>query len=138
MVDVICINFYFGWYGPQRGNLKEAGRTLAEKLEWMHSKYPNTPIIVSEFGAGAIAGQHADPPEMWSEEYQADFITTYWEVLTSKDYVYGGHIWVFADFKIGQAWATTFNRKGIFTRTREPKLAARAVKDLFAKTPTYR
>lgn len=138
IVDVICMNFYFGWYGSERGNLKEAESTLDDRLEWLHGKYPNKPIIVSEFGAEAMAGLHTKPPEMWSEEYQAEFIRTYWKVLTSKDYIYGGHIWVFADFKIGQDWPTTMNRKGLFTRTREPKLAASVVKDLFSKTPTYR
>ncbi len=76
---------------------------------------------------------------MWSEEYQAELIKTYWEVLLSKDYVAGGHIWNFADFRVGQSpRRTTINRKGIFTRTRDPKLAARVVKNLFTNTPTYR
>ena len=76
-------------------------------------------------------------PEMWSEEYQAKFIKKYWEVIRSKNYVVGGHIWNFADFKVGQStFRTTLNRKGIFTRTREPKLSVRIVKELFRNTPT--
>ena len=137
LVDVLCQNFYFGWYS-QYGDLKEAEKLLNETLDQLHEKYPDKPIIVSEFGAEAIAGVHADPPEMWSEEYQAELIKTYWKVLTSKEYVVGGHIWNFADFRAPQSpGRTTLNRKGVFTRTRQPKLAAKVVKKLFARTQTY-
>ncbi|MGC8832383.1 MAG: glycoside hydrolase family 2 TIM barrel-domain containing protein, partial [Thermoproteota archaeon] len=92
----------------------------------------------TEFGADAIAGVHRDPPEMWSEEYQAELIETYWKVMRSKKYVVGGHIWNFADFRVGQSpGRTTLNRKGVFTRTRDPKLSAKKVKELFTSTPIY-
>jgi len=138
MVDVISLNLYFGWY-TQCGNLKKARKLLDETLEKIHERYPEKPIIITEFGAGAIAGVHKHPPEMWSEEYQAEFIKTYWDVLLSKHYIFGGYIWNFADFRVGQStWRTMLNRKGIFTRTRDPKLAVKVVKELFTKTPTYR
>ena len=118
---------------------EEAKKTLSETLDEIHKRFPDKPIIVTEFGAGAIAGVHKHPPEMWSEEYQAELIKTYWKVFLSKDYVAGGHIWNFADFRVGQSpGRTTLNRKGIFTRTRDPKLSVRVVKELFENTPTYR
>jgi len=138
LVDVICQNLYIGWY-LQFGDLETTEKMVDDILEKIHEKHPNKPIIITEFGAGAIAGLHSDPPEMWTEEYQAEFIKTYWKVLTSKEYVSGGHIWAFADFRTPQSSRrTVLNRKGIFTRTREPKLAAKIVKELFTKTPTYR
>ncbi|MFB0522219.1 MAG: glycoside hydrolase family 2 TIM barrel-domain containing protein [Candidatus Bathyarchaeia archaeon] len=138
MVDVQCHNFYYGWYSLS-GDLEGAAKVLSGMLEGIHEQYPEAPILITEFGAGAIHGLHKDPPEMWSEEYQAEMIKTYWEVFLSKDYVVGGHIWVFADFKVGQSVRrTTENRKGIFTRTREPKNAVKVVKHLFHNTPTYR
>ncbi|MEM2374107.1 MAG: glycoside hydrolase family 2 TIM barrel-domain containing protein, partial [Thermoproteota archaeon] len=137
MVDVLCFNFYYGWY-TLYGDLKAASETLSKVLDELHEKYPDKPIIVTEFGADAIAGVHRDPPEMWSEEYQAELIKVYWNVVLSKKYVVGGHIWNFADFRVGQShWRTTLNRKGIFTRTRDPKLSAKIVKELFRNTPTY-
>ena len=76
---------------------------------------------------------------MWSEEYQAEFIRRYWRVFISKGFVVGGHIWNFADFKTGQSYMrTTLNRKGIFTRTRDPKASVKVVKELFTNTPTYK
>ena len=138
MVDVLCHNFYYGWY-LHCGDLSEAAKVLSETLDEIHKRHPDKPIIITEFGAGAIAGVHKNPPEMWSEEYQAEMIKTYWKVLLSKNYVVGGHIWAFADFRVGQSPSrTTLNRKGIFTRTRDPKLSVGVVKELFKNTPTYR
>jgi beta-glucuronidase len=138
IVDVLCHNFYFGWY-TLYGDLATAEKRLSETLDEIHKKFPDKPIIVTEFGADAIEGVHKDPPEMWSEEYQAELIKTYWKVFLSKDYVVGGHIWNFADFRVGQSpGRTTLNRKGIFTRTRDPKASVKVVKELFTNTPTYR
>jgi len=137
MVDVLSFNFYYGWY-TLCGDLEAASRALSSVLDELHKKHPDKPIIVTEFGADAITGVHRDPPEMWSEEYQAELIKTYWNIILSKKYVVGGHIWNFADFRVGQSpGRTTLNRKGIFTRTRDPKLSARIVKELFRNTPTY-
>jgi len=138
LADVLCHNFYFGWY-TLSGDLGAAEKTLSETLDEIHKKFPDKPIIVTEFGADAIEGIHKDPPEMWSEEYQAELIKTYWKVFLAKDFVVGGHIWNFADFRVGQSiWRTTLNRKGIFTRTRDPKSAVKVIKELFTSTPTYR
>ncbi len=138
IVDILCHNFYFGWY-TLYGDLVTAEKRLSETLDEIHKRFPDKPIIVTEFGADAIDGVHKDPPEMWSEEYQAELIKTYWKVFLSKDYVVGGHIWNFADFKVGQSpGRTTLNRKGIFTRTRDPKASVKVVKELFTNTPTYK
>jgi beta-glucuronidase len=138
MIDVLCHNFYYGWY-TLCGDLTAAEKMLGETLDAIHNRYPDKPVIVTEFGADAIDGVHKDPPEMWSEEYQTELIKMYWKVLLSKDYVVGGHIWNFADFRVGQSpGRTTLNRKGIFTRTRDPKASVRIVKELFTNTPTYR
>ncbi|MGQ9479677.1 MAG: glycoside hydrolase family 2 TIM barrel-domain containing protein [Thermoproteota archaeon] len=137
MIDVLCFNFYYGWY-TLCGDLEAAAKTLEDVLDRIHEKYPDKPILITEFGAEAIAGVHRYPPEMWSEEYQAELIKTYWRIICSKNYVAGGHIWNFADFRVGQSpGRTTLNRKGIFTRTRDPKLAVNVVKELFKSTPTY-
>jgi beta-galactosidase/beta-glucuronidase len=46
-----------------------------------HHKYPK-PIVLTEFGADTIPGCHAQPPEMFGEEYQAEMMTRYVEALT--------------------------------------------------------
>jgi len=135
---VICQNLYIGWY-TQFGDLETTKKMVNDFLEKIHREHPDKPVIMTEFGAGAIAGLHSDPPEMWTEEYEAELIETYWKVFTSKEFVSGGHIWTFADFRTPQSYRrTVLNRKGMFTRIREPKLAAKVAKELFEKTPTYK
>jgi len=133
LVDVIGLNFYYGWYS-QCGDLDKAVERLEADLERIHSRHPEKPILITEFGAGAVAGIHTMPPEMWSEEYQSEFIRRYMGVFRSKAYVKGVHIWNLADFKTPQSpGRVVLNRKGVFTRTREPKMAAYTAKEEFEK-----
>jgi beta-glucuronidase len=129
--DVVCLNRYFGWYS-QSGRLDEGCRLLSAELDALHAKFPK-PLILSEFGADTIPGHHAQPPEMFSEEYQAEMLTRYIEVLDSKSFVVGQHVWNLCDFKTGQAVHRMggMNLKGVFTRDRRPKLAAHRLRELW-------
>ncbi len=132
-VDVISLNFYRGWYS-EWGDLDKGVKRMLADLEEIHRRYPNKPIIITEFGASAILGLHSEPPQMWSEEYQAEFIRKYVEALSKRDYVVGLHVWNFADFRTPQTpWRTILNRKGIFTRDRQPKLSVAILSSLFNK-----
>ncbi len=130
-LDVVCLNRYFGWYS-QSGKLDEGCALLSAELDALHQKYPK-PLILTEFGADAVAGHHAQPPEMFSEEYQAEMISRYIEVLNSKPFVVGQHVWNLCDFKTGQAVHRmgALNLKGVFTRDRRPKLAAHRLRELW-------
>jgi len=129
-VDVICLNRYYGWY-TEPGQLDRASHKLSRELDALYQTYKK-PILLSEFGAGAIAGVHAHPAELFSEEYQAELIQKYCEVIESKPYMVGEHVWCFADFKTAQvAYRVTLNRKGVFTRTRQPKLAAHLLRKIW-------
>jgi beta-glucuronidase len=89
-------------------------------------------VIVTEFGADKIPGQHALPPEMFSEEYQAEFLAGYIQVMNGKPFVAGQLVWNLCDFKAGQAVHRMggMNYKGVFTRDRRPKLAAHRLREL--------
>lgn len=129
-VDVICLNRYYGWY-TEPGQLDRASHKLSRELDALYQTYKK-PILLSEFGAGAIAGVHAHPAELFSEEYQAELIQKYCEVIESKPYMIGEHVWCFADFKTAQvAYRVALNRKGVFTRTRQPKLAAHLLRKIW-------
>ncbi len=93
------------------------------------------PLILSEFGADTLAGFHAQPPEMFSEEYQAELLVRYIELLRQKPYVVGEHVWNLCDFKTAQGVtrAGALNYKGVFTRDRRPKLAAHRLRALWNK-----
>lgn len=126
--DVICLNRYWGWY-VYGGQLEKGLAALDEELDatWeIHRK----PIVLTEFGADTLAGAHAEPPVMWTEEYQADFVHGYLEVAARKPFVAGMQVWNFADFAAvpGPMRAAGLNLKGVFTRARTPKLAAHALR----------
>lgn len=132
-LDVVCLNRYLGWYS-EMGQLELGLRRLSEELDALHAAYPK-PLILAEFGADAVPGLHTMPPEMFSEEYQAEFIRGYVELLDSKPYVAGQHVWNLCDFKTAQAVHRVggMNYKGVFTRDRRPKLAAHKLRALWTK-----
>jgi len=129
--DVVCLNRYRGWY-TQMGQLDKACALLSSELDQVHEKFPK-PLLLTEFGADTVPGHHAQPPEMFSEEYQAEMLTRYVELLNSKPFVVGHHVWNMCDFKTGQAVHRFggMNLKGVFTRDRRPKLAAHRLRELW-------
>lgn len=57
------------------------------------------------------------------------------EVAESKAYVVGTHVWNFADFATAQKVRRVVgNRKGIFTREHQPKLAAHILRQHWRKS----
>ena len=129
--DVLCLNRYLGWY-TQPGRIEQGCQLLSAELDALHNKYPK-PLIMTEFGADCIAGWHAQPPEMFSEEYQAEFVISYIKLFMTKPYIVGYHVWNMCDFKTGQAVhrVGAMNLKGIFTRDRRPKLVAHRLRELW-------
>lgn len=129
--DVVSLNRYLGWYS-QPGDLDTALRLLSAELDEIHRRYPR-PMILTEFGADAVAGHHAQPPEMFSEEYQAEMLARYIRLLRQKPFVVGEHPWAMCDFKTSQGITRVgaLNHKGVFTRDRRPKLAAHKLRELW-------
>ena len=131
--DVICLNRYFGWYSHP-GKLDEACKVLDKDLDDSHRKF-GKPVMITEFGADAVSGMHYDPPRQFTEEYQAEMLTRQYEIMKSKEYVIGAHVWAFADFKTSQiSMRVLVNHKGVFTRDRQPKMAAHALRRLWVET----
>lgn len=131
--DVVCINRYWGWY-TNPGDIKTGAKMLSDELDDLYSKLKK-PIIVSEFGADTFPGMHADQAEMFTEEFQVQFIKAYLDVADTKDFVAGMHVWAFSDFKTGQSVIRFggINYKGVFTRDRKPKMAAHYLRERWNK-----
>ncbi|XP_055418443.1 beta-glucuronidase isoform X1 [Bubalus kerabau] len=133
-VDVICVNSYYSWYHDY-GHMEVIQLQLATQFENWYKAYQK-PMIQSEYGADAIEGFHEDPPLMFSEEYQKGLLEQYHVVLDQKrkEYVVGELIWNFADFMTNQSPVRMIgNRKGIFTRQRQPKSAAFLLRERYWK-----
>lgn len=132
LFDCIGINRYHGWYS-HFGELDVIEHDLSQSILNYYEKYKK-PILLSEFGADTIAGFHQLPSEPFSEEFQLDFIKVYQKVIEKFPYVIGEHIWNFADF-MTKPGLNRFggNKKGVFTRERQPKLVAHYLKDYWSK-----
>jgi len=127
--DIVTINRYHGWYS-EPGQIGRAVARLRSDLDALaaHGK----PIFIAEFGADALAGQHATYDQLFTEEYQSDLIGAYWQVIQEHPACIGGHVWNFADFRTAQhGRRVVYNLKGVFTRNRDPKRAAWTLRELW-------
>ena len=131
--DVVCVNAYYGWY-TEPGQLDLARQALELNLDDLHRAF-GKPVMITEFGTDTLPGIHNQPPEMWTEEYQVEFIRRHLDVAARRPFMIGMHIWNFADFKTGQGTmrAAAMNFKGVFTRDRRPKMAAHFLRDRWAE-----
>jgi beta-glucuronidase len=127
LFDVVMLNRYYGWY-VNTGDLPAAERALEAELNAWAAKL-GKPIIMTEYGADTLPGLHSVIPAPWTEEYQAELLAIPHRVFDRVDAVVGEQVWNFADF------ATTSgimrvggNRKGVFTRDRQPKSAAHSLR----------
>ncbi|MDT7581468.1 MAG: beta-glucuronidase, partial [Pseudonocardiales bacterium] len=120
--DLVMINRYYGWY-VDTGDLAAAEDALdAELTEWAKE---GKPILVTEFGADAVAGLHTVSGAMWSEEYQTEIVDMSLRVFDRHPAVRGEHLWNFADFQTSLGIVRVDgNKKGAFTRDRRPKAVA--------------
>lgn len=131
--DIICINYYIGWYGGDMNyweNFLEEFRARRKALALDHK-----PVIFSEFGAAAIYGHHTFDDLKWTEEYQAKLISYCLQLFHNDPMVAGFYIWQFCDIRtcaeMGLNRARSFNNKGLLNEYRRPKLAYHAVKKLY-------
>jgi beta-glucuronidase len=125
--DVLMLNRYYGWY-TQTGDLEAA--ELAWEQELTAWAGDGKPIIITEYGADTYPGLHsvvAGNP--WSEEYQIEYLDMNHRVFDRIDAVVGEQMWNFADFTTTSGiMRVGGNKKGAFTRDRQPKAAAHALR----------
>jgi beta-glucuronidase len=132
LFDVTCINRYFGWYS-QTGDLAEAEAALEKELQGWQAKF-DRPIIMTEYGADTLAGLHSVLGLPWSEEFQTQMLDMYHRVFDRFEAMAGEHVWNFADFQTSLGiYRVDGNKKGVFTRNRQPKAAAHSLRARWTK-----
>ena len=116
--DISGWNLYDGWYGGDLGGFEEF-------ISSQHNKYPERPLIVSEFGAGSDMRLHSMKPRKFdfSMEYQQTFMEHYWPVIKDSAFVMGGAMWNLIDFSsaLRQESMPHINNKGLMYGNRETK-----------------
>jgi len=117
-IDVLGCNEYIGWYGP---DMPES----ADSKTW-DSIY-DKPLIISEFGAGALYGYRGDPLTRWTEDYQENLYNHQISMLKKITFLRGTTPWILMDFRsprrpldrIQDFW----NRKGLISNGGQKKRA---------------
>ena len=132
--DVISFNRYYGWYVYGGFDINDGKEEFIEEMNEF-SKL-NKPILFTEFGADTMPGVHKLPSVMWSEEYQIEYMQMQFEVFDSFKSIIGEQLWNFADFQtIESIKRADGNKKGIFTRSRQPKMVAHYLRKRWTKLP---
>ena len=130
--DVLMLNRYYGWY-VDTGDLPAAEVAWEAELEGWASE--GKPIIITEYGADTYPGLRslvAGNP--WTEEYQVEYLDMNHRVFDRIDAVVGEQVWNFADFTTTSGiMRVGGNKKGVFTRDRQPKAAAYALRRRWRK-----
>lgn len=127
LFDVISLNRYYGWY-LDPGDLATAEQYLQREIQGWVDRY-DKPIMMTEYGADTQPGAHSVWDAPWTEEYQGAFLETYHRVFDRFPQFVGEHVWNFADFQTSNGThRVEGNKKGVFTRDRKPKAAARVLR----------
>ncbi|MGH9511752.1 MAG: glycoside hydrolase family 2 protein [Terriglobales bacterium] len=116
-LDVLGLNEYVGWYeGTPEG---------ADHIQW-RTAY-DKPVILSEFGAGALAGKHGDADTRFTEEYQANVFEHQLNMLKKIPFLAGMSPWVLMDFhsprRMLPGIQDFYNRKGLISNRGQKKQA---------------
>lgn len=116
-LDVLGCNEYIGWYDglPDKCDL----------VQWK-SAY-DKPLIMSEFGGGALYGFHGDDQTRWTEEFQENLYLHQTRMLRKIPFLRGTTPWILMDFRSPRRPLPRiqdfFNRKGLISDRGEKKKA---------------
>lgn len=135
--DIIALNRYYGWYVKGGNEISDAEKLFRQELDSWQKLNLNKPFIFTEYGADTYIGEHKLPSVMWSEDYQTEYLDMCHHVFDSYGFIKGEQVWNFADFQTTEGiMRVNGNKKGIFTRQRQPKAAAFYFKKRWESLPT--
>ena len=124
-IDLASFNEYAGWYWSDPTDM----------LTYRFDIKVDKPVVVSEFGADALGGYHADSATRWSEEYQELLYQNQFTMLTAIPGLRGMTPWILADFRSPRRphprYQDFWNRKGLISDTGQKKKAFYALKRFY-------
>ncbi|WP_461791611.1 glycoside hydrolase family 2 protein [Pedobacter sp.] len=117
-VDIVSFNQYLGWYG----GTPESCRTA----NW--GTHYKKPLFISETGAEALGGYHANANQLWSEEFQEWFYQEQVAMLKRMPSNFVGiSPWLLADFRSPRrnnpVYQEGWNNKGLYDQKGNKKKA---------------
>lgn len=125
-IDLVSFNQYAGWYW---------GGTPSEITQYKFNIKYDKPVVISEFGADALAGFHGDENTRWSEEYQEALYKNQLVMLSSIPALRGMTPWILVDFRSPRRQHPYFqdfwNRKGLYSSWGDKKKAFYVLKAFY-------
>jgi len=116
-IDLVSFNEYAGWYWASN----------AEMLNYRFDIKMDKPVMITEFGADALGGYHADADTRWSEEYQDTLYKNQFRMLDGIPGLRGLTPWILVDFRSPRRQHPYFqdgwNRKGLISDDGKKKQA---------------
>ena len=117
IADLISFNQYVGWYDGTPEKCDEVTWTFDVKK----------PVIVTEFGGGALYGRHGDVDQRFTEENQEYLYRKNIEMLDRMPGLAGTSPWILKDFRSPKRMLDgiqdDYNRKGLLSEKGERKKA---------------
>lgn len=127
VADIVSFNVYVGWYDG-----------LPDKCDRILWDIPyEKPVIISEFGGGALQGLHGDTLTRWTEEFQEYLYRKNLAMLTRIPQLRGTNPWILCDFRspkrllpqVQDGW----NRKGLIGQNGSRKKAFYVLREFYDK-----
>jgi beta-glucuronidase len=126
-LDLVSFNEYAGWYWG----------TIPGILNYKFDIKYDKPVVISEFGADALGGFHADAGTRWSEEYQEQLYVNQLKMLSGIDGLRGLTPWILTDFRsprrVHPYYQDYWNRKGLISESGKKKKAFYIVKEFYGE-----
>ncbi|NDV82085.1 glycoside hydrolase family 2 TIM barrel-domain containing protein [Bacteroides sp. 51] len=116
--DISGWNLYQGWY---ENDFNAFDRFVDEE----NRKYPERPLIISEFGAGSDKRIQSLNPQVFdfSMQWQQLYLEHYLPTIMKRPFIIGASEWNFIDFSSASRQESTprINNKGLVYADRTPK-----------------
>lgn len=127
-LDVLAINQYEAWYSK---------RKVSELHQVSFASNYDKPIMFSEFGADALAGNRGPKEKLWTEDFQAWLYEETLKIVDRTPGCVGLSPWLLKDFRSPRRWHGKYqrywNRKGLISETGERKAAFTVLQAYYAK-----
>lgn len=116
-LDLISFNQYIGWY--------DGTWEKCDRVNWQFSS--NKPVVITEFGGGALYGNSGDVHQYFTEEYQEELFVRTVNMFKRIPGLAGTTPWILKDFRSPRRHIPLiqgeFNRKGLISDKGEKKKA---------------
>jgi beta-glucuronidase len=127
-LDVLAVNQYEAWYSKRK----------ADELDQISFVTPyDKPLMFSEFGADALAGNRGPKEKFWTEDFQAWLYEETLKMVDRTEGCVGLSPWLLKDFRSPRRWHGKYqqywNRKGLISETGVRKLAFNVLRDYYAR-----